>query len=440
MPFYFLLSFFLLTVEVDANIEIVSISGASNYLIDENTVKVFAGTSGVDCRGNESTCDNCTGHVITEQRIGSCNENRINDLGGSLSINFSKSSPGFPIITNREKDTNLKPSVSEGEESSSASFISIRWNILCTYIVGNSNCDSDDAKGTIYVGLDADDDGMLSANEHSVAINITVSNMEDVVDMQTTENGISEFQIYPGDGKVYLLDNETDVYDDFEEGMNVLGTFPSYKGLINFNEIRLYYIESNSGCNDVYKIQNNSGYVSTNILELDGEGGFKVDKTFFSGFENKKQYVFKLALVDESGNVGLFTPNTSCEDRYHTATPDDVYGIFGDSDRCFIMETANASSLSPSIGILRKFRDKKLLGSNIGKRIVDGYYKYSPHMARLARENKILKSISKVLLIPVTIFAFVSTHIDFVWTAWLYTLFFILLRNRISFLHRGYQD
>ena len=423
--------FFLLIANASANIEVVSITGASNYIIDENTIKVFGGTSGDECDGAGNTCNSCTG-INNSNGPSACNENRINDLGGILTINFNRTGTGTPIITNSNKTMNLLPALNEDEENSRANYVSIRWDIICSYIVETSNCDLNEGREVVHVGIDQNDDNILDSNEASVAINIIVTSMEDVVNMQTRADGIASFQVYPGDEKIYLLDSETDVYDDFEEGFEVLGSFPAYKGVTNFNEIRLYYEETSAGCSSISEVQNNSNYVYTNITNLDEAGSFDTDRVFFTGFENETQYVFRLGLVDEAGNVGLFTPNSSCDNRYHSATPDDVYGIFGDTDKCFIMETASASSLSPSIGILRKFRDRKLLESSMGKQIIDRYYEYSPHMAMLARENKTFKLISRVILIPITIFAFTSTYIDFVWTICLYALLFILFKNSVN--------
>lgn len=423
-----LILFFTLLTNAYANIEVVSVVGASNYLIDENTIKVFAGTSGADCGEIGNTCNSCTGASNSPAGPESCNENRINDLGGSLTINFSRSGPGTPIVTNNDKSINLLQPSEEMEENNAANYISVRWDVICSYIIGSGNCDSEDTRGTVHVGLDANNDNTLSSDESSVAIQIIVSGMEDVVNVQSGVNGISAFQVYPGDEKIYLLDSETNVYEDLEEGMITLGNFPSYKSITTFTEVRLYYAESSSGCGGINEVDNNSNYVYTKILDLDSEGDFKTDRTFFRDFENEKPYVFRLALVDEAGNVGLFTPNSACNDRYHTATPDDVYGIFGSSNKCFIMETANANI---SVNVLRKFRDKRLIGSDIGERIIDSYYKHSPFVVGLVRGNKKLKTIIQVLLVPTTIFAFIITYSNFI--VCLCIIFFVLFSYKTFF-------
>lgn len=71
---------------------------------------------------------------------------------------------------------------------------------------------------------------------------------------------------------------------------------------------------------------------------------------------------------------------------------------------CFIA-TASYGADTPEVGMLCEFRDKVLLTNPIGEAFVDAYYKLSPPIADIIRENEVLKSGVRVALKPLIIIA-----------------------------------
>jgi uncharacterized delta-60 repeat protein len=67
---------------------------------------------------------------------------------------------------------------------------------------------------------------------------------------------------------------------------------------------------------------------------------------------------------------------------------------------CFIATAAYDSPLHPHVRILRDFRDKYLMPSEIGRNLVNLYYKYSPLAAQLVAKNKALRIAVRINLIP----------------------------------------
>jgi len=57
--------------------------------------------------------------------------------------------------------------------------------------------------------------------------------------------------------------------------------------------------------------------------------------------------------------------------------------------------------MAKDINILRHFRDRYLMTSNIGRAFVNLYYKYSPPVAEVISKNETLKSITRTLLKPI---------------------------------------
>ena len=75
------------------------------------------------------------------------------------------------------------------------------------------------------------------------------------------------------------------------------------------------------------------------------------------------------------------------------------------SDGCFIATAAWGSPLAEEVTILKIYRDKFLLATTHGKLFVRTYYKYSPPIADIVRDNNLLKSLVRQLLKPIISYA-----------------------------------
>ena len=68
---------------------------------------------------------------------------------------------------------------------------------------------------------------------------------------------------------------------------------------------------------------------------------------------------------------------------------------------CFIATAAFGSPLEPHVKLLRKFRDRFLLNSYVGRSFVGIYYKYSPPLADFIARHDILRLMVRWGLIPI---------------------------------------
>ena len=75
----------------------------------------------------------------------------------------------------------------------------------------------------------------------------------------------------------------------------------------------------------------------------------------------------------------------------------------GGGGGCFIATAAFGSMEEPHVRILRAFRDRVLMGSSVGRRLVEEYYTLSPPIAKVIAANAFLKSLVRVLLLPVIV-------------------------------------
>lgn len=70
------------------------------------------------------------------------------------------------------------------------------------------------------------------------------------------------------------------------------------------------------------------------------------------------------------------------------------------SDKCFIATAAYGSPFSQEVTSLRNFRDQYLLVNAPGQRFVSLYYRYSPPIARVIRQDPLLRSLMQGSLGP----------------------------------------
>ena len=77
---------------------------------------------------------------------------------------------------------------------------------------------------------------------------------------------------------------------------------------------------------------------------------------------------------------------------------------------CFIATTAFGSPYHPFVIALQDFRDKYLLSSRAGRKLVNLYYKYSPHIAEIITNHTVLKTVVRIWLIPFVAFGYSMVH------------------------------
>lgn len=95
-----------------------------------------------------------------------------------------------------------------------------------------------------------------------------------------------------------------------------------------------------------------------------------------------------------------------------------LMGLGGGSDEsggpgsgsCFIATAAFGSYMEPHVLILRELRDRCLLTNEVGRAFVDFYYKHSPPLAGIIAESELLKSLTRVLLMPVVGISYIAFY------------------------------
>ena len=72
---------------------------------------------------------------------------------------------------------------------------------------------------------------------------------------------------------------------------------------------------------------------------------------------------------------------------------------------CFIVTAACGTEMAGDVTILSKFRDKYIIKSEVGERLVKMYYKASPPIARIVAKNPMFRKVVRAHLRPYMVLA-----------------------------------
>jgi len=139
---------------------------------------------------------------------------------------------------------------------------------------------------------------------------------------------------------------------------------------------------------DTWNIYTDATIVGT--VTVNGQTYTRIDLTLTDGGDGDFDGMANGIIVDPSG-LGPITGVSS------------VSGGGG----CFIATAAYGSYQEKHVWILRQFRDKFLLTNTPGKAFVRWYYRHSPKYASLIAQHPVLRGITRVLLTPLYVSAYI---------------------------------
>ncbi len=110
-----------------------------------------------------------------------------------------------------------------------------------------------------------------------------------------------------------------------------------------------------------------------------------------------------IVLADGADIITLVVHEEGKEDLIYTIN-------ISREDNCFIATAAFGSRFTPSVALLRTFRDDYLLTNAWGKQFVEFYYRNSPPVASFIAHREILRGLTRVLLIPLVAAVYLLYH------------------------------
>lgn len=105
-----------------------------------------------------------------------------------------------------------------------------------------------------------------------------------------------------------------------------------------------------------------------------------------------------------------------------------------DGKFCFVATAGFGSYFHPNVIILRDFRDKILSKSGLGRSFIKAYYNFGQIPAKIISEYSFLKPVSRTLLMPLVVFAWLLTSVfgNIIMVLWLVMVLTLFFRRRIS--------
>jgi len=416
-------------------IRIDDVAGESNFIraSDASTTPIiYGGIAGAStiCDGQSlganDYCNTCT------TSIQACNQLRIHknqtltitftvvgDISGFIRLLYSNGSTTLQDVSGFTRSTN--ESIGKNRTES----VSTTWNKLCEYFgSGDSACDTTGLSGKLYVCVSSDSD--CQASEYT-AIDVKLFKPENANGIDTIEcdlptdpqDGICAFEAFPGDEKITVIEIDEE------------GDFPNAND-VPFKYMRVFF--STVDFNDVT-------YVSS-FADLDVNSDSSVSPDQVQGLENDVFYFFKSAMVDNAFNIAYLTSDAQitaeCGAAINAndtddvacifiAKPSKVYGLLTEDFNCFITTAAYGSSFAPKVIDFRAFRNKFLVPSELGRKIIFFYYDVGPKAARWLGENDWAKPMVRAALLPAWLFVETANFLGLIAATTLFTSIFILL-------------
>jgi len=112
---------------------------------------------------------------------------------------------------------------------------------------------------------------------------------------------------------------------------------------------------------------------------------------------------------------------------------------FSTEDGCFIATAAYGSIFADEVRAFRSFRDRFLMHSSVGQKLIAVYYRASPHLADFIRDNGVLRAMVRVLLYPWYLLVSALQHTGMMAVFGLLVLFSVSFQARLGLLSRTHK-
>ncbi|MEK6556350.1 MAG: CFI-box-CTERM domain-containing protein [Bdellovibrionota bacterium] len=435
--------FFATSAHAQNALRIDSISGVSNYTIDSatNGAAIYAGIAGTcSSASTTDTCNSCLGGLTA------CNAKRVHpnlvlnitftvtgELTGVARLHYSSSASA--TVSNVTGATASSGTNTISKTVNPTVTMSVSWGSLCTSLSTDGGCTTVEKQGKLYICVSAD--ATCDSNERveiPTYLYAPESTDVDPIDCSGTgpisDNGICGFTAFPGDEKITVTD--LDLGGSYPTNNDV----PVTKMVVLFSDVNFADID-------------NTNYVDGNVAELDADSNGDISPDTVEGLTNDVKYFFRSGMIDAAQNLYFITSDNEittnggggcgAEDDAtcnYIATPSKVYGLLTEDLNCFITTAAYGSSFAPKVMDFRAFRNKFLVPSALGRKIIYFYYDIGPKAARWLDQNEWAKPAVRLGLLPAWLFVETAQFLGLTAAAVFFVSFFILLFCGVKIIKR----
>ncbi len=384
-------------------------SGYSTYDNTTSTTKtvIYGGIAGTcldAAKDTANVCDSCQGDSTFV-----CNNRSVYStlkLRFTFKTDTTDDLTSASLIMRKDSTITIEPSLSTDKSTTITANTDLYWQIswgeLCVYADLTTDCESSFNMQTLTLGIDKNGDGTIDGDSVNLQIILATVDHTSTTEKYFSEcsttdansgDGLCHFTVAPGDQKVYLKE------------ISYAPNYPATSNSgVNFNAARLYFyqIDPSATC-DFTQITNLSTYGEFPVTTTSGVPSLG-SKNSVGSLTNDLKYCFKLANVDQAGNVYKTAPDSLATTAYlndtqHSAIPGEVFGLI-EKQGCFIATAAYGSPMESKVDDFRHFRDQVLLKHSWGKKFINYYYDHSPKYAKVIAQSPILRATTRVMLWP----------------------------------------
>lgn len=414
MRFILGLSIFLTALTSHAALTFEGASGVSG--VDVTNKIIYGGMAGT-CASTDgsNTCDSCTASTKT-----ACNKKSIYP-SLAVRLTFKTDRTGLnatsTYFTIRNSSVGTPVTKSVVVTSATSFSVSLTWAELCTAVGNNATCsgtaDPTNFLQSIDMGLDTDNNNDPDATD-KVSISVRISALPvttyDVLtatcplgaattvgNSSSSNVGICDFEIFPGDQKIYVVDFRKGAYASDGTLTPAFTNFPQTAFVLFYQKV------TTTAAAAFAAIGNNSEFKAFD-MKITAEGP-EINDNRASGFDNDSKYCFVLANQNAAGNIFYFTPDGTTPGLTEAANcgiPSPVVGVL-DGKHCFIATAAFGGVWSEEVSTLRNFKKEFLLKTTWGRHFVEWYYSWSPEAATMIRDHELLREVVWVSLWPAVV-------------------------------------
>ncbi len=237
--------------------------------------------------------------------------------------------------------------------------------------------------------------GAVSGNNtDSATFTLGITNIAPTISCPTTT--FPEGYYFPGDSEVYIT-----------PGNYSTGVGTGSNGATSYTGVDIKYLTFLGSQGSVNPFSTDSVPSNEIVAYLESAGGTQA-VTGFTNSTNGSDHGYDVSIYAQN-NVGIVSA-TGCAVSPNKMYAQKISGVLSES-KCFIATAAYHDGRAAPVMMLRRFRDRILAKTAMGRKFIETYYRYSPALAEWAWDKPFIRSLALRALAPVEFIAWTALKV-----------------------------